>query len=156
MKLDHLIATAAALPHPPPEAVSAYQAQSESLVAAVNATMLARPDVHELVGKQNLGMMQDNHANHARFVASILLAPDPTVLVETVLWVFRAYRHHGFALTYWPAQLNAWIHAIQQQLAPEHAAAVLPLYDWFIVRQPAFADLSNTMELPGGPTPSHG
>jgi hypothetical protein len=33
----------------------------------------------------------------------------PEVLVETVLWVFRAYRSHGFKLTYWPAQLDMWV-----------------------------------------------
>jgi hypothetical protein len=156
VKIESLIATAAEIPAPPAEAAHAFQARRETLVAAVNATMLARPDVRELVGEHNLGMMQDNHANHARFVTSILHEPDPRVLVETVLWVFRAYRHHGFALAYWPAQLNAWIKAIQEQLAPEHAAAIMPLYDWFIVRQPAFAELSGTMQMPRGPTPSHG
>ena len=104
--------------------------------------MGARADVDRLVGADNRAMMEDNHANHARFVETMLAQPDAVVLVDTVLWVFRAYRAHGFHLTYWSAQLNAWMDAMRGQLAAEHVAAIAPLYDWFIVRQPTFVAIS--------------
>jgi hypothetical protein len=105
--------------------------------------MLARPDLEELIGPGNAAMMQDNHHNHSRFVESILRHPNPEVLVDTVLWVYRAYRSHGFRLTYWPAQLNAWVEVIKRELSEETFRAIYPLYNWFIVNQAAFVKLTD-------------
>ncbi len=157
MDRRELIETAGALPEAGAAAAQAYAAARETMVAEVNRIMRARADVERLVGPDNEAMMENNHANHARFLETILAKPDPTVLVDTVLWVFRAYRSHGFALAYWPAQLNAWVDVMKSTLAPEHAGAIYPTYEWLIVRQAAFADVSQAQlaESPG-PEPAHG
>ncbi len=104
--------------------------------------MLARSDVDKLVGPDNRKMMTDNHANHARFVTAILARMDSEQLVDTVLWVFGAYRAHGFQKTYWSAQLNTWVEALRAELSPAAFADVYPLYDWFIIHQPSFFALT--------------
>ena len=81
-----------------------YQGKQEQLVAEINQRMLARDDIATLVGLDNLVMMQDNHNNHACFMVSLLQIYVPEVLVDTVLWVFKAYRSHGFHNLYWSAQ----------------------------------------------------
>ena len=135
--------TAAELKAPSSEALGEYAAKRDMLVAEVNRIMLSRPDLEELIGPGNTAMMQDNHSNHSRFVESILRYPNPDALVETVLWVYRAYRSHGFRLTYWPAQLNAWVEVLKRELSEETFRAIHPLYDWFIVNQAAFVKLTD-------------
>lgn len=144
MTRDELLETARAMPPFPAEAAREYSGEREILVAEVNKLLLRRLDVEQLVGPGNLDMMRDNHGNHARFVESLLQCYNADVLVETVLWVFRAYRAHGFRLTYWPAQLNAWVETLQLHLTPESFTAIYPLYHWFIIHVPVFAALTDS------------
>jgi hypothetical protein len=105
--------------------------------------MLERPDIESLVGTNNLSMMKDNHANHVRFIASILKNYNHDVLVDTVLWVFRAYRSHGFTTNYWAAQLNTWLIVIKEVLTPESFVEVYPYYEWMQVNIPLFVKVSD-------------
>ncbi len=94
--------------------------------------------------------MKDNHANHVRFIASILRNHNPEILVDTVLWVFRAYRSRGFSSNYWAAQLNTWIEIIKEELSTETYHQVFPLYEWMQLNIPTFVKLSDEkLELPG-------
>lgn len=104
--------------------------------------MLSRHDLSAMIGEGNEAMMKDNHNNHALFMESIFTNYNPEVLVETVLWVFKSYRAHGFQVTYWPAQLNAWIKIIEKELSPASCKTILPFYQWLIVNIPAFTELS--------------
>jgi len=65
------------------------------------------------------------------------------VLVETVLWVFRAYRSHGFQTTYWAANLNIWVDLIRQELSESAYNEIYPFYNWLIVNIPVFVKLSD-------------
>lgn len=143
MTREELLDTARALPPFSAEAAREYGTHREALVAEINQRLLQRPDLESMVGPGNQAMMQDNHSNHARFVESLLLNYNPEVLVETVLWVFHAYRSHGFRLTYWPAQLNAWVEALEKRLSPSSFAAIYPLYHWFIIHIPTFVALTD-------------
>ena len=100
MDKSYLLETATQLNQVSAAAAGEYQQKMEQLVALMNDLMLGKADIEHLVGKENLGMMKDNHANHARFMHSIFTHSHPEVLVETVLWVFRAYRSHGFTTNY--------------------------------------------------------
>lgn len=88
-------------------------------------------------------MMQDNHANHARFLSSIFLHFNADVLIETILWVFRAYRSHGFTTNYWAAQLNNWIIIYKKELSPECFEEIYPFYEWMQINIPLFVKLSD-------------
>ncbi len=120
-----------------------YQEKSDLLVNMMNIRMLERPDLENLIGKNNTGMMKDNNANQVRFIASILKNHNSDILVDTVLWVFRAYRSHGFTSNYWAAQLNAWIIILKEVLTPESYLEVFPYYEWMQINIPSFVLLSD-------------
>jgi hypothetical protein len=65
------------------------------------------------------------------------------VLVETILWVFRAYRSHGFHTNYWAAQLNSWIEILRNELSEEAYTEIYPYYEWMQVNIPLFVLFSD-------------
>ncbi|PXY00723.1 hypothetical protein DF185_12500 [Marinifilum breve] len=130
-----------------------YLEKSEILIGKINTKMLNREDIKNLIGENNLDMMKDNHANHARFIHSILTHYDAETLVDTILWVFRAYRSHGFSMNYWAAQLNAWIEILKEVLSEESYAEIHPYYNWMLIHIPAFVSLSD--EKLGSINPVH-
>ncbi len=142
MTKQHLLSQAAALPAISTEAAREYGACHPLLAEEVTRCLLQRDDLERLIGPGNWEMMADNHRNHGRFIASLLQGFNPEVLVETILWVFRAYRSHGFQLTYWPAQLDAWLRLLPQHLSEKTAREVAPLYRFMLLNQPFFATLS--------------
>jgi len=150
MTKTELLQTAQQLRQVDARVASEYEQKSGQLNAKINQLMLERADIKELVGEINISMMKDNHANHVRFIVSILRNHNPEILVDTVLWVFRAYRSRGFSSNYWAAQLNTWIEIIKEELSTETYHQVFPLYEWMQVNIPTFVKLSDEkLELPG-------
>jgi hypothetical protein len=143
MEKSKLILTAAALPAFSENAINEYISKSALMVGKVNNIMTNRADIASLAGSENISMMTDNHANHARFIASILKKFDAEVLTDTILWVFRAYRSHGFTTNYWAAQLNTWIIVLNETLSEKSFAELYPLYEWMQVNIPQFVALSD-------------
>jgi CRISPR/Cas system-associated protein Csx1 len=143
MDKSYLIETAQNLSQISLKASDEYSKKAEQLIAKINTIMSERPDIESLVGVDNINMMKDNHANHVRFIASILKNYNSDVLVDTVLWVFRAYRSHGFTTNYWAAQLNTWIMIIKEELTPDCFAEVYPYYEWMQINIPVFVKVSD-------------
>ena len=143
MDKNYLLETAMQLKQVSVKTAEEYYKNAEKLIADMNILMGERPDIESLVGANNINMMKDNHANHVRFIASILKNYNHDVLVDTVLWVFRAYRSHGFTTNYWAAQLNTWIIIIKEVLTPESFVEVYPYYEWMQVNIPLFVKLSD-------------
>lgn len=142
MTKNELIASAAELEQPSSETAATYGRKREFMAKEVTRILAERPDIDRLVGEGNLPMMADNHKNHALFMESLFLSYSPDVFTETVLWVFRAYRSHGFRLTYWPAQLNAWLEVIGSEFTDKELKELAPFYEWMLVNQASFAALS--------------
>ena len=142
MTRAELLASAARLRAPSPEAATEYESKALHMAEEINRIMDLRPDVKRLVGEDNLEMMHDNHRNHARFIASLLQAYNPEVLVDTVIWVFRAYLAHGFSLAYWPAQLDTWVDLFNRELTEKARMEVYPFYHWMIINQAHFVALA--------------
>lgn len=153
MSKQELIRTATKLIQVNEQMAAEYANKRETLVEAMNQVMLARADVFALVGESNVEMMKDNHANHARFLESIFHKHNPEVLVDTVLWVFRAYRSRNFSSTYWAAQLNAWLEIYKEKLSPECYNAVYPYYSWMQINIPIFNAMAE--EIIDAPLSSH-
>ena len=143
MDKNFLLATAQQLNQVSTKASDEYIHKAEQLIAKMNVLMMERTDIENLVGKNNISMMKDNHANHVRFIASILKNHNPDVLLDTVLWVFRAYRSHGFTTNYWAAQLNTWIIIMKEMLTHESFMEVYPYYVWMQVNIPVFVKVSD-------------
>ncbi len=142
MNKENLLKSATELRAVKKSAGNEYADKIDVLVGKMNQTMLARQDVKKLVGNDNIGMMKDNHANHARFMSSIMVNFDPNVLVDTVLWVFNAYQNHGFHSQYWAAQLNTWLELFKEELSEETYCEVYPFYNWMQVNIPQFVIVS--------------
>lgn len=142
MNKDHLLNTAKDLEQPSAEAAGEFSKKLEMLTEKMNSYMLERPDLAEMVGEGNQQMMKDNHANHARFMDSVFANYEPEVLVDTVLWVFRAYRSRNFSSTYWAAQLNGWMVIYKRELSENCYKEVVPFYKWMQVNIPIFNKLA--------------
>ena len=143
MGKNHLLETARKLEQVNQETAEEYRQKSDELIARINQRMLEKPEIKNLVGEDNLSMMRDNHANHVRFMASILKNFNAEVFVDTVLWVFRAYRSHGFTTNYWASQLNTWIDILKNSLTDKSFNEVYPYYEWMQVNIPIFVKLSD-------------
>lgn len=143
MDKNHLLETAQALKQVKRETAEEYSRKSDELISQINKRMLERAEIKNLVGEDNLSMMKDNHANHVRFIASILKHYNPEVFIDTILWVFRAYRSHGFSTNYWASQLNTWIEILKEVLSSESYQEVYPYYEWMQVNIPVFVKLTD-------------
>ncbi|MBU1369900.1 MAG: hypothetical protein KJ578_10045 [Bacteroidetes bacterium] len=143
MEKKDLIETASLLTKPSDEASADYVSKGNKMVNMLNEKLSQRSDINHLIGERNLDMMFDNHQNHLRFMSSMFKDYNPVVFAETVLWVFRAYRSHGFKQTYWPAQLNNWVEIMKTELKPASFDEVYPFYHWMIVNTPHFSVMSD-------------
>ncbi len=142
MDRTDLIKTAEKLEQVSEKSAAEFGSKKDNLVALMNKKMESRPDLVEMVGDGNVEMMKDNHANHARFLESVFVQHSPEILVDTVLWVFRAYRSRNFSSTYWAAQLNGWIEIYKNELSPECFQEVYPYYNWMQINIPTFNKLA--------------
>ncbi len=154
MKKEDLIKSASQLKQPSKESATEFSRKSEKMAVLLNGLFKQRKDLARLIGSDNLDMMYDNHRNHLRFMSSLFTGYDPVVFTETVLWVFRAYRSHGFSLTYWPAQLDTWTSIFRDELSESCYTEIYPFYHWMIINNPAFSSLSEG-GTPDGPPPEH-
>ncbi len=150
MDREYLLHTAGDIPQVGEKQAKEYSTKMDFLVGLINKKMEARADILEMVGSNNLDMMKDNHANHARFMESVFYAYKPEVLVDTVIWVFRAYRSRNFSSTYWAAQLNSWIEIYKEELSADCSEAILPYYKWLQVNIPVFNKLAEENPEPTG------
>lgn len=154
---EQLLITASKLTPPPTSALNEFSQKKDQLAAMGNQKMAARTDLEKLVGKGNQQMAEDNNRNFARFMESLFVDFNPKVLVETVLWVFRAYRSHGFQTTYWAANLNIWVDMLRTELSMDTFEAVYPYYNWLIVNIPIFTKITEQADtvLAGENPPVH-
>jgi hypothetical protein len=143
MKKEDLIVTASKLEVVSDSACKEYIEKLDVMVASVNTLMLEEENILLLIGENNERMMRDNQNNHAKFMASILGNFNPDVLVETILWVFRAYRNRGFHPKYWDVHLNAWLKTISQNLSQETSQQIIPFYIWMLDNIPSFVSITN-------------
>ena len=140
---EQLVASAEKLIAPPEQACAEFSARIGVLVAKGNVTIAARPDLDRLVGAENHEMAENNNGNFARFMESMFTEYDPVTFVETVLWVFRAYRSHGFQTTYWAANLDIWQKMLAKEMSAETFTSISPFYNWLIVNIPLFVKVTD-------------
>jgi len=143
MTRDQILQSARKLNRPPETATAEFAGKRDQLSAMAGQKLIERPDVDKLIGQGNQQMAEDNNRNFARFMESVFTEYQPDVLVETVLWVFRAYRSHGFQTTYWATNLNIWVDLLKNQMSADTYQALYPFYHWLIVNIPIFVKLSD-------------
>ncbi|HBD95147.1 MAG: hypothetical protein A2015_06255 [Spirochaetes bacterium GWF1_31_7] len=144
MEREKLIISAQKIKLPGADALEQYRNNRDKASHKLNTRMESRPDIYELIGgENNISMMRDNHANHTRFIYSIMVEFDPSTLVDTIVWVFRAYRSRKFHPNYWAAQLNGWIEILSEMLPAESYSQIVPIYEWMQIHIPDFTELSD-------------
>jgi len=110
------------------EAAEEYERKKLDLTSAVNAAMLSRANLEELVGAGGREAMLDNHMNHSAFISLVLRLNRFDALHATLPWVYRAYINRGFSPAYFPAELAAWMNAITEKMTAESALEIQPVY----------------------------
>ena len=140
---EKLLETARNLNQPPNEAASEFSAKLNKLAEEGNLIIAGREDLDRLVGEGNRSMAEDNNRNFARFMESMFLNYNPEIFTETVLWVFRAYRSHGFQTTYWAANLDIWVEMLKKEVTPDAYRALYPFYNWLIINIPVFTKITD-------------
>ena len=143
MTKEELISSAQKLEPVSYSGVREYQQNAEKIVGIMNERMMQRSDIETLTGPENIDMMKDNHTNHVRFMASIFKNKNADVLVETILWVFRAYRNHGFSPRYWDVQLEEWMEVLKDVLPLNAWKEIAPYYEWMKNNVPVFVKLTD-------------
>lgn len=146
MNEEHLIASAKRLKQPSEESTTIFYEKIDEIAEELNQVMNERPDIERLIGHDNTEMMENNSRNYLRFMGAIFHSYDPTVLVQTSLWAFRAYRSHGFFVEYWPANLDNTVVILKKKLPDSVYKEVYPFFEWLIVNIPAFVDITDKMK----------
>jgi len=139
-----ILETAKKLKQPNDAFVQEFDGKWEAIAGIGTQILMERPDFEKLIGTNNGNMAEDNNRNFPRFMTALFLDYKPEVLVENVLWVFRAYRAHGFQTAYWAANLNIWVELLKKELTPEAFKEIYPFYNWLIVNIPAFVSITDT------------
>lgn len=142
MNRQQLIDDLERVPRPGPDEARAFAEAADGLAAALNRVMMARPDLDDLLPPERRAMMEENGRNLFRFMGAIAQAFDAEMLVDTVLWVVRTYRAHGFQPAYWPVNLDVVMAVMRENLDTGTSDALLPLFRWLAERMPDFMALS--------------
>lgn len=143
MMKKKLLQSASTLPPPSADALTAFSRKRSQMAAQASETLFKRADLEKLIGRHNKELANDNNRNFARFMESLFSEYNPDVFVETVLWVFRAYRSHGFQTPYWAANLNIWVDLLKSELPEADFVQLYPFYHWMIVNIPVFTKLTD-------------
>lgn len=143
MNVEYLRVSAATLVQPSAEAAEAFEQHAAAMAEDLGRAMLARPDVGALIGEGNDEMMRDNGRNMMRFMGTMFRGYEPEVLVQTVAWVYRAYRARGFATLYWAAHLNVALDVLRNHVPEAARGEIEPFFAWLIVQIPAFTRLTD-------------
>lgn len=149
--IEALVVQALALPPVSRDAAGSYRSAGERLAERVDAALTARPGLADLLGGNPLEMMRANHRNHHRFLSTVFRVGDYELLARTLPWVYRTYHAHGFSYDYFPVELQAWAAALETELPPADAAAVLPAYEWMLRAHPAAVEAAESRSM--GPLP---
>lgn len=144
MTMEDILESARALPAVPQKEAAAYQRHQESLTQDVNCELAAEPSIHELIGNNPLGMMYENHRNHAAFMATVFNIVHYELLAKTIPWVYRTYHAHGFSHDYFLLELKAWRKSLGERISKPSMTAVHAIYDWMIDMHPFMIEASKS------------
>lgn len=141
--MEKLISSAKSLDEPSQKAVEEFSQKRGSLATELKNRMNEREDLEELIGLGNTSMMEDNSKNMVDFFNSIFKNYEPKVFVDTVHWVFKTYRSHGFQPEFWSANLNTLLKIMEEDLSKETFNELRPFVNWIIDHIPKFVEMTD-------------
>lgn len=143
MDEGELVVSAEKIDEPSRDAVEEFSERKDELAVMLKDRMERRDDLEDLIGEGNRPMMEDNSENMVDFLHSIFTKYKPEVFVETVLWVFKTYRSHGFNPGFWPANLNTFVEIMDEELSDESFEELNPFLQWIIENIPVFIEMTD-------------
>ena len=147
MTLQELIIQAQNLPRLKRHEALFYQNHLDVLVDLVDVRLTSLENISRLIGHNPLQIMYDNHQHHARFMATVFVVNDYSLLAKTLPWVYRSYRAHHFSYDYFIAELEAWIQALRDVFPETMAATIIRIYEWMIGVHHHVIDLGQSEHL---------
>mgnify|MGYP006281669117 CR=1 FL=1 len=130
------------LPEISPEATKSYAENRQALVESVNDGLRNRDDLDQLIGDNPLELMYSNHENHARFMTNVFKLGNYSMMVRTIIWVYKTYHERGFSYDYFPVELESWTEAVKEHLKQENASGITKIYSFLINNHSKFVALS--------------
>ena len=146
MDKHDMVKSASILKPPSVLAAKALGGVVDICAAELTSSLTRRKDLDSLIGPGNVNLVETNHINHFRYIASLAALYDPLSFVEIVIWVFRTYRAHGFAVDYWEIMLPEAKTALRKHLDPSVAVEIEPFHDWLLAHIADFKILSDEGE----------
>lgn len=143
MTKEYLLESASKLTQPQEKYAKEFEENKQRFAVLLNEKMTTRSDLEKLVGAENVEMMQDNSRNLFRFMSSMFTEYNPNIFVNTLLWVFRAYRFHGFSITFWSANVDTIFEILSEELSDGAKREILPFFNWIIINIPKFVDITD-------------
>jgi hypothetical protein len=125
-----------------PEAADRYSLLGSTLCERVNRSLSERPDVESLIGGASLEIMRSNHHHHRLLMEAVFQLRAPSLLLNTVPWVYRSYHARGFSYDYFSIELEAWRDAVVSLLGHEFGAGIAKVYEWLLSHHTVFISRS--------------
>ena len=123
-------------------AVEAYEDKREEMLQIVDQRLIAREDLRGLIGSNPISLMRLNHRHHVVFMSNVFRYSCFGLFAQVLAWVYRSYRHHGFATDYFPIELAAWREAVSTCLPEPLAVEIDAVYVWMMARHDRIAQAS--------------
>lgn len=144
MGKNELIKSARKITRTSENSLKEYMKFRQLLIPLMDIEILSRKDVLELIGDpKNIKAVTDINTYHVNFIASILQLPDSETLVDSSLWVFRAYMSRGFISKYWTVQIRTILQLLREKISENAFLEIKSIYNWLSVNIPTFTLLAD-------------
>jgi hypothetical protein len=141
--LDSLLKSAKTLKQPSAEAAAEFKEKNQIIAELLIKKLNKHPNLESFIGEGNKPLMETNSHNFCLFMSSILVAYDPKMFAETCVWAFRAYRSHGFQVTYWAVYLDIMLTLVHQECSEKTYKEINPFFEWILTNIPNFTLVSD-------------
>jgi methanogenic corrinoid protein MtbC1 len=118
------------------DTVNAFTKYAQQMVEKMNENMFQLNKEFELIGRNPISMMYDNHSNHVEFMKTVFELNDYEMLYNTMFWVFSSYESKGFKSYYFDYALVEWVKIFEDFLQPPHVEELKKVYQWMLEVKP--------------------
>jgi hypothetical protein len=141
--IDSLLDEITKLKKPALESINWYEFHQSKLIDNVNRLLLINPNLFSLIGAESaIDKMLLNHKNHAAFMTTVFRFGNYQMLANTIPWVYRTYKNHGFSYDYFSIELEAWIETLEKNQIGLLLADIIDVYKWMLSNHSRFITIS--------------
>ncbi len=145
--IERLISDAKKSLNVSPKAAFLYEQNKEQMLEYVNKKLTEHEKITQLIGKNPLEMMYNNHKHHIDFMINVFKLNNYEMLIRIIPWVFKSYHSHGFSYDYFVVVLETWKKAINKYLPKIEADEINTVYEWILKNHENMIHLSKKERL---------